>query len=367
MITIGLTILASSRIAIIAQTFSRICYKAAWIFKHQAWAICKQEALAAYAITNHFLPRTAIEYMTRCIAITDRHPGSTSSLFADLIIDYIVESAQTSLDERAHDINLECTCRLVFHSLEWYVRAQPAQCPSHRSTTLASRIRSGCTQMCNPAVFKAILEPEWTTDMVRLLREFKAVRGCRIVEYCVYTAQMKYAFLPRMGHELASGWFALATEIMTLMHGSSKIQQAEIDMMLQIFSEQYGEPFPWKNHVLHLLRMWISSLKHAGADLLKYGRRENQLLHQHDLDSRDSMRFLCFRKIKDGRRAHRAWLLRIPVYILGYKYGPEPEDWDIYWNEPSDAYAGDFWNLIENPPLRIPGSWEDAFDEDWSD
>ena len=226
--------------------------------------------------------------------------------------------------------------------------------------------------MCTPAVFKAILEPEWTTDMVSLLREFKAIRGFRLVEYCVYTAPKNYAILPTMGHKLASGWFALATEIMTTeimttMRDASKIQQAKIYLMLQMFSRKYDAPSPWRNHALHLLRMWISSLKHAGADLLKYGRRENQLLLQHDLDSRDSMRCLWFREIENGRRAHRAWLLRIPVYILGYKYGPEPEDWDIYWNEPSDAYAGDFWNLIENPPLRIPGSWEDAFDEDWSD
>ena len=292
MITVGLTILASSRIAIIAQTFSRICYKAAWIFKHQAWAICKQEALAVYAITNHFLPRTAIEYMTRFIAFLDRYLGSTSSLFTNLVIDYIAESAQTSLVEHARDTNLECTCQLVFHSLEWYVRAQPAQCPSHRSTTLASRIRSACKQRCFPAVFKAILEPEWTTDMVGLLREFKAIRGFGIVEYFVYTAPKNYALLIRMGRELASGWFALATEVMTLMRDNSKTQQATIYIMLQIFSKKYIEPIPWRNHALHLLRMWISSLKHAGADLLKYGRRENQLLLQHDLDSRDSMRCL---------------------------------------------------------------------------
>lgn len=51
------------------------------------------------------------------------------------------------------------------------------------------------------------------------------------------------------------------------------------------------------------------------------------------------------------------------VYLIGFKYGPEPEDWDIYWDEPTDMFAGEFWELIENPPPQIPGAWEEAFDD----
>lgn len=45
--------------------------------------------------------------------------------------------------------------------------------------------------------------------------------------------------------------------------------------------------------------------------------------------------------------------------LASFKYGPRPEDWHLIWGVDSDEFAGEFWDLIENPPLRIPGGWVD--------
>lgn len=50
--------------------------------------------------------------------------------------------------------------------------------------------------------------------------------------------------------------------------------------------------------------------------------------------------------------------------IANITYGPEPEDWYIEWEpfyEPARLIA-DFWNLMEPPPLQIPGAWPDEED-----
>ncbi|RYP07837.1 hypothetical protein DL765_008990 [Monosporascus sp. GIB2] len=56
--------------------------------------------------------------------------------------------------------------------------------------------------------------------------------------------------------------------------------------------------------------------------------------------------------------------LASPFDYERYKYGPEPEDWDVYWSEPTDEFAGDFWELVENPPLQVPGAWDPGFDDE---
>ncbi|RYP46480.1 hypothetical protein DL768_007313 [Monosporascus sp. mg162] len=107
---------------------------------------------------------------------------------------------------------------------------------------------------------------------------------------------------------------------------------------------------------------WIGSLKAAGINVTEYGRCEMELL-------RDTALTRDFVPCREYYQMH-PWKVQDPVWrgvsirLMGYKYGPEPEDWDVYWSEPTDEFVGDFWELVENPPLQVPGAWDPNFDDD---
>jgi hypothetical protein len=46
------------------------------------------------------------------------------------------------------------------------------------------------------------------------------------------------------------------------------------------------------------------------------------------------------------------------AHIINLTYGPEPEDWQIWFSWPLDEWAGEFWHMVENPELfGVPGAW----------
>lgn len=106
--------------------------------------------------------------------------------------------------------------------------------------------------------------------------------------------------------------------------------------------------FRWKVYkTLELnngLQCWVSTLRDLGIDLIGYGQRETLLWSHGEVLDRD-----------------------VPLYydpyyfghmcILGFTYGPCPEDWRLWENEPTDEFAGDFWQLVERKVEVMPGSW----------
>ncbi|KAF5870908.1 uncharacterized protein Bfra_009463 [Botrytis fragariae] len=95
-------------------------------------------------------------------------------------------------------------------------------------------------------------------------------------------------------------------------------------------------------------KMWLGFLIDLGVDLNTYGKVESSIYHK--------------RRLTRDLDAPQTWLL---VHVLGFKYGPRIEDWELLFYERTDEYAGDFWKLIENPlqaalaNLSIPGEWVD--------
>jgi hypothetical protein len=120
------------------------------------------------------------------------------------------------------------------------------------------------------------------------------------------------------------------------------------------------------------MHQWLRVVKSAGVDLRLYGNKENQLL-------RGSSRHWDNGRI-DGaaegmRQDFQAWYYtkqslpwygerpaRYTIRLIGVKIGLEVEGWDIITGERTDEFAGDFWELMESPPLRVPGSWVDDLD-----
>lgn len=44
--------------------------------------------------------------------------------------------------------------------------------------------------------------------------------------------------------------------------------------------------------------------------------------------------------------------------IIAVTYGPQVEDWDVWFSNPFDEWAGEFWDMIDHPERAMPGAWE---------
>lgn len=90
---------------------------------------------------------------------------------------------------------------------------------------------------------------------------------------------------------------------------------------------------------------WLQSLQRAGADLVEYGRREKSLLS----GPHRQQTILIYNRIFGSWGG---------VRMINITYGPEPEDWHVWFSWPLDEWSGDFWHMVENPELfDIPGAW----------
>ncbi|KAK8034194.1 gentisate 1-2-dioxygenase [Apiospora rasikravindrae] len=50
---------------------------------------------------------------------------------------------------------------------------------------------------------------------------------------------------------------------------------------------------------------------------------------------------------------------RLWFKVQGILTGPEPNDWEVWFIEPTDEFVGEFWQLVDPAPLDIPGAWVD--------
>lgn len=115
------------------------------------------------------------------------------------------------------------------------------------------------------------------------------------------------------------------------------------------------------------LWLWLSKVRASGHDLEDYGRREKELLVAESINSKRV--HVCYPKYsRNGDYGY--WFDMGPphvVWLRGYQYGPEPEDWKILWSVPEKSYAADFWRFVENEHQPMPGAWVDDSDDDEDD
>lgn len=103
---------------------------------------------------------------------------------------------------------------------------------------------------------------------------------------------------------------------------------------------------------------WVKQCQQVGVDLCEYGRIELQR----------------YRDVKDYLDS-----TELPVSsVQTFAYGPEPSDWRIWYRQPGDLFAGEFWenilweygyefewemdNDFEWEPW-VPGTWEHVYVE----
>ncbi|OHF01139.1 hypothetical protein CORC01_03453 [Colletotrichum orchidophilum] len=98
---------------------------------------------------------------------------------------------------------------------------------------------------------------------------------------------------------------------------------------------------------------WIAILSSSDVELLDYGREERHKYEQGLTDV--SQRWGPWHS--DSRGTAR-------FSLFGITYGSCPEHWRLWWTYEYEDYAGEFWNMIQDEAIKVPGAWvDDSWDE----
>ncbi|KAH0425361.1 hypothetical protein CcaCcLH18_11017 [Colletotrichum camelliae] len=104
-----------------------------------------------------------------------------------------------------------------------------------------------------------------------------------------------------------------------------------------------------KRRLNRTMSSWLEDVQASGIDLAEYGRRELEI-HNSSHQSFDRWWGLGMLQSADDYRLYGPRL-------MSFIFGPRPQDWKLIWDPDVEEFAGDFWELTENPPLHIPGAY----------
>lgn len=98
--------------------------------------------------------------------------------------------------------------------------------------------------------------------------------------------------------------------------------------------------------------VWISTLYDCGVDLKEYGLRESLSWVVLETFINPNTDYNT-----EGTRKYDSNYYFGQKRLLGFSYGPFPEDWRIWENEPTDEFAGEFWLMFDRRVEVMPGTW----------
>ncbi|GFF78701.1 hypothetical protein IFM53868_02411 [Aspergillus udagawae] len=106
-----------------------------------------------------------------------------------------------------------------------------------------------------------------------------------------------------------------------------------------------------------ILQSWALELQSAGVDLAAYGAKESDLWKSGAVDS--SVEVFAFSSCNDPFDHAQLeecgeWL---EVHLFSLSYGPNPEDWHVWFDNPVDEVVGEFWEMVEREEEIMPGTW----------
>jgi hypothetical protein len=100
------------------------------------------------------------------------------------------------------------------------------------------------------------------------------------------------------------------------------------------------------------LLAWLKVLKNCGIDLETYGRKQALIFSREDAAWPGREILLC-------QNCGLYYRLGLYLRLIGFEFGPNPEDWKFWFSEPTDQLVGEFWDMVEHPERRMPGAWDE--------
>ncbi|KAK8119698.1 uncharacterized protein PG998_004324 [Apiospora kogelbergensis] len=247
-----------------------------------------------------------------------------------------------------------------------FQRIQPVSCPFHQETELSSRLdRLDSLAYAETQVQQFILGSEWSTDPKTVCDEIWANYGFSLLHHIAFPfsrlSDRDESEATRL-HEFAKKAM-LTTDLYPLVLGSywaGACEMVETDitplirLILVSLDRVFSNRFRKVQEVNTTLQAWIGDLIAIGIDIEEYGREEYDILR--NTDSMSSMSIKAGRyTLVDSDYPLRGYV----IHLYGFTYGPSVEDWTILINEPTDEFAGEFWDFVEERPLDMPGAWFD--------
>lgn len=105
----------------------------------------------------------------------------------------------------------------------------------------------------------------------------------------------------------------------------------------------------------YALRSVVRELQALGLNLVRVGEMEANLWRIFLEDG-------LYNVSKIYRGYSPVETVTLVPHMIGFSYGPDPEDWYAWENDPTDSLAGIFWKLIESPCLPVPGAYPEEED-----
>ncbi|KAK8104932.1 hypothetical protein PG999_008291 [Apiospora kogelbergensis] len=210
-----------------------------------------------------------------------------------------------------------------------------------------------------------ILGPEWSTDPKAFCDEIWAYYGFSLLHHITYHFSHCFDLDEREAirlHEFAKKAM-LASDLHPLELGSLRFAACEmvetdITPLIRLMLSQLDWELPGSSGKVQKanenLQRWIEDLIAVGVDIEEYGRKECSILRNIK-----SMSSLFAKAGRDTWPDVYCPLKGYEIYFYGFTYGPSVGDWTILCEEPTDRFAGEFWNLVEEHPLDMPGAWFD--------
>lgn len=116
----------------------------------------------------------------------------------------------------------------------------------------------------------------------------------------------------------------------------------------------------WRRKTERALRHWLEDLKSCGIDLNEYGRTETNIFLDHEWVRSQVYIYKPQVGRPNGSGVRFDMVPSAPFFRLnGFSYGPEPQDWKFDWEMEYGEMVAEFWDLIEDPPVKMIGAWVD--------
>ncbi|KAK1500445.1 hypothetical protein CABS01_10169 [Colletotrichum abscissum] len=165
-------------------------------------------------------------------------------------------------------------------------------------------------------------------------------------------------YATKMAFDEKSSWRKLVRWIVQGVSSQRLSMQMSVDAaqeeprcytpLISALYKTFWDHSEYKRKISLFLRRWLEDVQISGHDLEEYGRREMEYFKREARLQEERLRTW------DNNTIYEPGLR-----LVSFTYGPEPGDWNLVWSLEAEEYAGEFWDLIENPPLRVPGAWVD--------
>ncbi|CZR66958.1 uncharacterized protein PAC_16857 [Phialocephala subalpina] len=99
------------------------------------------------------------------------------------------------------------------------------------------------------------------------------------------------------------------------------------------------------------LMSWLKVLRECGIDLVAYGLQEKQIHRTFNVRKSWWPGGVLARNFD--------WRIVVEHRLIGFDYGPEPDDWRFWFTTELEPYFLDFWDMLDHPERAMPGAWDD--------